>query len=313
MEAIKIQAWNPKRAKRRVSLPLVALVNAVLILTSVASSAFVYQRLNAAGGAQTSVAETRPEPATAVVPPAVVAPRVDVVPPAAIVKEPEPVPPAIEELIEQPEMPKPARQEVATAPPVDTPQPKAEPEVIVMVDVANGKQVVDLTDGGHVEIDRAEGFPGRPAIAPMPGDRANQAVIQPFGDRTIYLLATISGSRLMIEAKSILPQFSGQRLSADRASEAVDQATIALTAAVNQKAAIMAEIARIDGFLKDGVAKTLTVYGRGESQKQILRSQIAIVDMAIERANREIEQARRVHQVIIEQFPKIRLILRERA
>lgn len=31
MNAVQIQAWKPKRAKRRVALPIVALVNAALI------------------------------------------------------------------------------------------------------------------------------------------------------------------------------------------------------------------------------------------------------------------------------------------
>jgi hypothetical protein len=299
MNAVQIQAWKPKPAKRRVALPIVVLVNSALVATGLVSSAIIYQRLLTSPPAQ--IASTLPpaiELPTAAPPivPSLPIPRVA---PVNVESSPEPKPVDIS----KPQRPEPR--------PIATLLEAKPPEAIaatVIVDVSEGRQVVELPrEGASLRIARIEGFPGRPVVSPS-GDLSQPVDIQPLGDRAVYLELSTRGDRLMIETKSALPQFKG-RLSADRVAEVRDEATKRFELASKQKAAILTEISAIDAFLKDGQAKKLTVYNQGETRKTVLRTNLEVVEIELSNAKEQMTQAKRVYSAVTSHIPLMRLVI----
>jgi len=295
MQSVEIHTWKPRRAKRRVALPIVALVNSALVVTAAASSAFLYYRFTQQPIAQPQVAvQAAPEPAKPLIEPAaVVAPA-----PKSTVEPIEVELPPIEPV----DISKPRSQ--AEPPPLEA---KIEPAMIVAVDLSSGRQIVDLPgEGGSLRIDRIEGLPG--ISAPSHENLSRDVEIQVFADRSVYLSLSSHGSKLKIETFSTLPQFRNP-VSAARAADVRDEATKRHATASQTKAALMAQIADIDAWLKDGTAKKLTVYNQGEARKAILRTQLEVAEIAVEQAKTDLESANRVYQAITETLPKMRLIV----
>jgi hypothetical protein len=300
MNAVQIQAWKPKPAKRRVALPIVVIVNAALVATGLASSAIIYQRLLTSPPAQ--IASTLPPtiglPAAA--PPIVPSLPIPRVAPVNVESSPESEP--ID--ISKPQRPEPR--------PIALLLEAKPPEAIVatiIVDVSEGRQVAELPgERTSLRIARIEGFPGRPTISPSDGDLSQTVDIQPLGDRAVYLELSTRGDRLMIETKSALPQFKG-RLSADRVAEVRNEATKRFELASKQKAAILTEISAIDAFLKDGQAKKLTVYNQGETRKAILRTNLEVIEIELSNAKEQMTQAKRVYSAVTSHIPLMRLVI----
>lgn len=307
MESVQIQAWKPKRAKRRVALPIVALVNSALVAIGIASSAFIYHRLLTSPPAQ--VATLSPS----VRPPAIDLPAVKY--PSPAIETPRPAAPVEVETEPAVELPpvdisKPQREPRPVAPLLE-----AIPEAIaatVIVDVSTGRQTFDLPGEGRLHrIARIEGFPGQPIMSPSNGSLTSGVDIQPLSDRAVYLEVSNRSERLSIETKSALPQFDG-RLSAERVAKVRDEATKRFEVASMRKAAILAEINAIDAFLKNGQPKKLSVYGQSETQKTILRTNLEVIEIAVDSAREEMEQAKRVYDAIVYHLPKMRIIITEK-
>jgi hypothetical protein len=300
MNAVQIQAWKPKRAKRRVALPIVVLVNSALVATGLASSAIIYQRLLTSPPVQ--IASTLPpateSPTTA--PPIVTSLPIPRVTPVNIEPSPE---------SESIDISKPQRAEPRPIAPLLEAKPPEAIAATVIVDVSEGRQVVELPgEGTSLRITRIEGFPGRPIVSPSDGDLSQNVDIQPLGDRSVYLELSTRGDRLMIETKSALPQFKG-RLSADRVAEVRDEATKRFELASKQKAAILTEISVIDAFLKDGQPKKLTVYNQGETRKAILRTNLEVIEIELSNAKEQMTQAKRVYSAVTSHIPLMRLVI----
>jgi len=296
MTAIQIQAWKPKRAKRRVPLPIVAIVNLTLVAIGLASTAFIYHRFTQLAAEPRTVATVE----APVVRP--IAPVVRPAAPAVVAETPKPKPEPID-------ISKPQRREPRQVAPLLEAKPPESIAATVIVDVSSGRQVFDLPgEGGLFRIARIEGFPGRPILSPFDGDLSQAVDVQPLTDRTVYLELSTKAGKMMIETKSALPQFSG-RLSIDRVAKIRDETTKRFEVASARKAVILGEIEAIESFLKDGRPKKLTVYNRGESQKTILKTNLEVVEIALNQARAEMTQANRVYSAITEHLPRMRLII----
>jgi hypothetical protein len=293
---VTIHTWHPRKQKRRVALPVVALVNSILIGTAIASSVFLYQRISTWQVPQqqvvveTVVERKSPSPAAPRLP--AVAPK----PPVEAIIEP----PAIELVdISKPREPKESQPVVE----VET----IEPVIEIAVDVVSGRQVVDLPgEGATLRIAAIEGVRG--AVATSHPSLAAKTEVQFLGDRAVYLSLSSNGEKLKIEVVSTLPQFRSP-VSAERVAAVREQATKRHATASQTKAAIMAQIADIDAFLKDGTAKKLSVYNQGEAKKAVLRTQLEVAEIAVNQSKNEIETADRVYRAIVETLPKMRLIV----
>lgn len=301
MNAVQIQAWKPKRAKRRVALPIVALVNAALVATGIASSVFVYHRLLTSPPVQ--IVSTSP---AAIEQPVVAPPIMPSRPtPRATPVEPIDVEPDSEPI----DISKPQRREPRPVAPLLEAKPPETIAATVIIDVASGRQVVDLpVKSGSLRIARIEGFPGRPIMSPSDGSLTSDVDIQPLSDRVVYLELSTRGDRLSIETKSALPQFNG-RLSIDRVAKIRDEAIKRFEIASARKAAILAEINAVDAFLKDGQPKNLNIYNQGETQKTILRTNLEVVEVAVNQAKAGMTQANRAYSAITEHIPRMRLVI----